>query len=74
LTWQGSVGASCYEVERADSLDGAWETIAWDISETSMAHRPLYNDCRAVIGQSYYYRVRARNRAGILNHRTLLAR
>ncbi|MCG3120348.1 MAG: hypothetical protein ALAOOOJD_03007 [bacterium] len=65
LTWQGSVGASCYEVERADSLNGPWEAIAWDISETSMAHRPLYNDCSAMIGQSYYYRVRARNRTGV---------
>lgn len=65
LTWQGSVGASCYEVERADSLNGPWEAIAWEISETSMAHRPLYNDCSAMIGQSYYYRVRARNRAGV---------
>ena len=65
LAWQGSVGASGYEVERADSLAGPWETIARDISEAVMAHRPLYNDGSAVIGQSYYYRVRARNWAGV---------
>jgi hypothetical protein len=65
IAWQGSVGASGYEVERADSLNGSWQTIAWDLSESNTAHRPLFNDRSASIGQSYYYRARARNTTGL---------
>lgn len=64
ITWQGSAGAASYEIERADSLHGPWQTIAWDLSEANTAHRPLFNDRGVSIGQSYYYRVRARNFAG----------
>ncbi|MDZ7305321.1 MAG: hypothetical protein ONB44_24620 [candidate division KSB1 bacterium] len=65
LTWQGSVFASGYDLERANSPKGPWKTLAYDISDATTTHRPLFNDRSAEIGQAYYYRVRARNAAGL---------
>lgn len=82
MTWQGAVGATSYEIERADSLNGAWQIIARELTEANTSHRPLYHDLEARVGQSYYYRVRARNASGVsapsnivgpvlITHRTL---
>lgn len=65
LSWQGSVGAKSYRVERAESAAGPWEEIARGVSDAIAAHRPLFNDTDAEIGKSYFYRVRGENRAGI---------
>lgn len=65
ISWQGAVGATSYEIERADSLNGAWQTLTGNLMEANTSHRPLYHDRAAVVGQSYYYRVRARNAAGV---------
>lgn len=65
LSWQGSVFASGYDLERAVSAQGPWQVIAADISDANTAQRPLYNDLAAELGKSYYYRVRAKNQSGI---------
>jgi len=65
LTWQGAVGASGYDVERAAGPKGPWERIAYNLSDAEVAHKPLFNDRGAAIGSTCYYRVRARNAAGL---------
>jgi len=65
LTWQGAAGASGYDLERSQSKNGPWKKIAYNISDAETAHRPLYSDDRVDIGASYYYRVLARNAAGL---------
>lgn len=65
LTWQGSVFAAGYDLERALSSDGPWQVIAYDLSDAGASQRPLYNDLLAEIGKSYFYRVRAKNSSGI---------
>jgi hypothetical protein len=65
ITWQGAVGASGYDVERAAVPRGPWEQIGYNISDTETAHRPLFNDYNAEIGSTWYYRVRGRNAAGL---------
>jgi len=65
LNWQGSVFAECYDIERAAAAGGPWRAIAREITDANTAHRPLYNDRDVVIGQSYFYRLRARNWAGV---------
>ncbi len=65
LYWQGSTGAQGYEVQRAVSVNGPWVTLAADVSDEREYPQPEYVDASAVAGQSYYYRVRARNSSGM---------
>lgn len=65
ITWQGAVGASGYDVERAASPEGPWQRIAYNLSDAETAHRPLFSDHGAAIGTTCYYRVLARSAAGL---------
>lgn len=65
LTWQGSVFAESYVVERASGKSGPWQVVGRDISDAVTAHRPLFNDVHATIGSRYWYRVRAKNSGGL---------
>ena len=64
ISWQGSVGARFYIVERSLAANGPWEQIAHRVIETETQYRPLFNDDTAEIGTSYYYRLKAVNSAG----------
>jgi mannan endo-1,4-beta-mannosidase len=64
ISWQGSVGASCYDVERAPKADGPWTLVGVDVDDTWVRYRPLFSDAQAESDSSYYYRVRAKNRTG----------
>ncbi|HOW70991.1 MAG TPA: cellulase family glycosylhydrolase [Phycisphaerae bacterium] len=83
ISWQGSVGAASYDIQRAPALLGPWKTIATDVSEADVQYRPLYVDDSARPGESYHYRVLARNHSGMsepsntvgpvrIDHRTLV--
>jgi mannan endo-1,4-beta-mannosidase len=64
ISWQGSAGASSYDVWRAVAAAGPWKKIAQDVSDADVQYRPLYNDDSAIPGQQYWYRIVARNSAG----------
>jgi hypothetical protein len=64
VSWQGSAGAESYEVWRAEEPGGPWRRIAESVSDAEVQYRPLYNDTSAEPGNSYYYRVVARNGSG----------
>jgi len=64
ISWQGSVGASSYDVERSTERDGAWKVVGKQVDDTWVRYRPLFTDNEASAGKSYYYRVRAKNLAG----------
>lgn len=64
LSWQGTTGASSYDLERAAAADGPWMTLAAGVTDHLAVYTPLYNDTTAEIGRSYFYRVAARNAAG----------
>jgi mannan endo-1,4-beta-mannosidase len=64
ISWQGSAGAGSYDVWRAPAANGPWERIAAKISDADVQYRPLFHDDRAIPGESYWYRVVARNSAG----------
>lgn len=64
ISWRGSAGAASYDVERAAKPKGAWTVVGADVDDTLVQYRPLYSDTSAEPGQSYYYRVRAKNSAG----------
>jgi mannan endo-1,4-beta-mannosidase len=64
ISWQGSAGAEAYDVERAAKLKGPWTTVGASVDDTWAQYRPLFSDVSAAAGQTYYYRVRAKNSIG----------
>lgn len=64
ITWQGSVGGAGYDVERATSKNGPWKKVGVHVSDAKQQYWPLYQDETAEIGETYYYRIIARNVAG----------
>jgi hypothetical protein len=64
ISWQGSAGASAYNVERAENNTGPWELVDRDISDAALQYRPPFSDMQAQPGKTYYYRVIAQNSAG----------
>ena len=64
ISWQGSPGASGYQVERAADASGPWQKIADNVDDSAVQYRPLFNDIAAPHG-SFYYRLAAVNSGGI---------
>jgi hypothetical protein len=64
LSWRGSAGASGYDIERAPRVSGPWKTTAKNVSDADIAYRPLFSDTTARAGQTWFYRVTARNVSG----------
>jgi hypothetical protein len=64
ISWQGSVGASGYQIERAAKPVGEWQIIATNVDEAAVQYRPLFAD-ESVPAGKWYYRIRARNESGI---------
>lgn len=64
ISWRGSTGAGAYDVERAASANGPWEKVGYNVSDAAVQYWPLFHDETARIGQTYYYRVIAKNIAG----------
>jgi hypothetical protein len=64
ISWQGSVGAQSYTVERAPKASGPWTVAGKDIDESAAQYHPLFSDESAPAGK-WYYRVRASNAAGV---------
>jgi hypothetical protein len=64
ISWQGSVGAGSYTVERAPGASGPWTIAGKNIDESSVQYHPLFSDESAPKGK-WYYRVRASNEAGV---------
>jgi hypothetical protein len=78
FTWRGSAGAECYTLERAASKSGPFVVLATGLHDAVIADvatfepkpeasRPqiLFTDESAVAGNTYYYRIKAINAAGV---------
>ena len=63
ISWQGSVGASSYIVERAPNAGGPWSVAGDGIDESFTQYRPQFADPSVSSGE-WYYRVRSVNAAG----------
>jgi mannan endo-1,4-beta-mannosidase len=64
ISWRGSAGAASYDVERSESEGGPWQVVGMGVSDAETQYRPLFSDRYASPGESWFYRVRARNAAG----------
>jgi mannan endo-1,4-beta-mannosidase len=64
ISWQGSVGASTYTLQRREDSQQEWTTISDNFIDADGAYKPLFNDISAEIGKSYFYRVLAKNESG----------
>ncbi len=65
MTWQGSVGAVSYDVQRSERARGPWTLVGAGLSDAHVQYRPLFTDESLQPGKTYHYRVVARNSAGI---------
>jgi hypothetical protein len=65
FSWRGSAGASGYDIERAPAAAGPWTRLAENVSDADIAYRPLYSDTTVKAGQTWFYRVAARNASGV---------
>jgi mannan endo-1,4-beta-mannosidase len=63
ISWQGSVGAATYRVERRED-GGEWMIVGENVDESLSPYRPPFSDTSAVAGHEYEYRIRAVNDAG----------
>jgi mannan endo-1,4-beta-mannosidase len=68
ISWQGSVGAQSYIVERKDADSSDWKVIAGDVDESKYQYRPLFSDESAQLGRKYLYRIRSKNESGVSNY------
>jgi hypothetical protein len=64
ISWQGSVGAVSYTVERALNADGPWTLAGKNIDESLVQYHPPFSDESAPAG-NWYYRVLAKNESGL---------
>jgi hypothetical protein len=64
ISWQGAVGASSYQIERAAKRDGDWKIISSNVDEAFTQYRPQFADENVPAGK-WFYRVRAKNEAGL---------
>jgi mannan endo-1,4-beta-mannosidase len=64
LSWRGSTGAHAYELQRATSPEGPWQTLQRDATDHLVVCAPLYCDTTAEESRSYFYRTIARSDAG----------
>lgn len=65
ISWQGSAGASGYDVYRSTNETGPWKIVGQNVSDAAVQYRPLFSDTRAKQNQAYFYRVTARNAGGV---------
>jgi hypothetical protein len=65
VTWRGSTGAAGYDLQRADTPAGPWQTIAYQLTDDAAQYHPLAVDEFAQPGRSLCYRLLARNEAGL---------
>jgi hypothetical protein len=63
ISWQGSIGAATYTVERAPKIGGPWTIAGTNIDESAAQNYPQFSDESAPKG-NWFYRVRANNETG----------
>jgi len=64
FSWRGSAGAEGYDIERAPAAEGPWTALKENVSDAEVAYRPLFSDESAKAGETWFYRVTARNAGG----------
>jgi hypothetical protein len=64
ISWQGSVGATSYQIERAAEKSGDWQIISSNVDEAFAQYRPQFADENVPAGK-WFYRVRAQNDSGL---------
>ena len=65
INWQGSMGSTGYHVERAETKEGPWILVGYNVSDADVPYFPLFHDETARLGERYFYRIRAVNTAGV---------
>jgi hypothetical protein len=64
VNWRGSTGAATYDLQRGDQSNGPWRTVGYQLCDDAAQYHPLAVDESCAPGNSYYYRLLARNVTG----------
>ena len=64
ISWQGSVGAESYIVQRRDADLSDWVNIAEDVVDADAGYKPIFVDGNAELNKEYFYRIIAQNKSG----------
>lgn len=70
FSWQGSAGASGYDIERASTKSGPWTQITYNKDDMETPGFALYTDENAPLDTPVCYRIIARNAGGMSNPST----
>jgi hypothetical protein len=65
VRWRGATGAANYDLQHQAGRKGQWKTIAFQLTDDAAQYRPLGVDEFAQPGESYSYRLLARNEKGM---------
>ncbi len=65
ISFRGSAGADNYILERSESPEGPWKTISSNVTDNQYRFFVPYSDTTADMSGNYYYRLYAKNRAGV---------
>ncbi len=65
ISWQGSAGATGYNIYRSESEKGPWEQIGYNVCDAKVQYSSLFNDRLAELGKTYFYRAEALNASGV---------
>lgn len=66
VNWRGAAGASSYDLRRIDKPNaaGPWDIVAYHLTDDASQYHPLAVDESVHPGDTYWYRLTARNEAG----------
>ncbi|MGY3868342.1 CBM35 domain-containing protein [Aeromonas crassostreae] len=79
INWMGAPVGRAYDVERATSAEGPWTRVGKDVSdginEWDPSKMSLFSDDYSALklGQTYYYRVVAKNESGVSRPSNVIA-
>jgi len=65
VNWRGSTGAARYDLQSSGGPDGPWTTVAGELTDDATQYHPLAVDEVCQPGQTLWYRLLARNDAGV---------
>jgi mannan endo-1,4-beta-mannosidase len=65
VNWRGSTGAACYDLQSSAGPRGPWTTVASQLTDDAAQYHPLAVDEVCQPGQTQWYRLLARNEAGV---------
>ncbi|MDO5980267.1 hypothetical protein [Flavivirga spongiicola] len=72
ISWNGSTGASGYNIYRSQMEEGEYKLVGYNVSDAKNQYVPLFQDVNVELGKSYYYKISALNKYGESNFSNII--